>query len=135
MRHRYRRGTGSLAAATLIALLGLSGVPAIGQTAGGTVTPPEGSAAEAAQVRDATLQKTGIAMHHVLAIRKDYAQRLRETTMPAEQSALRQQAEAASERAVTDQGLSLDEYNHVIHLAMADPALKARLMKVESQAE
>jgi hypothetical protein len=83
-------------------------------------------------VPDDTVQKAGVAMHHVLQIRQTYSQRVQAASMPAEKQTLAQQAETETTKAVTDQGLSVQEYNRVLHLAMADPNLKARLLKVET---
>jgi hypothetical protein len=121
---------GSLAVGALVALLGFGAIPAVGQTTGSATTADS----DAAKVPDDTVQKAGVAMHHVIQIRQSYSQREQAASMPSEKQDLLQQAETATVKAVTDQGLSVQEYDRVLHLAMADPNLKARLLKVETTA-
>lgn len=121
----------SLAAGTLAAFLALGAIPALGQTTGQAASTDS----DAAKVPDDTVQKAGVAMHHVLQLRQSYSQREQAASMPAEKQSIAEQAETATTKAVTDQGLSVQEYNRVLHLAMADPNLKARLMKVETTAQ
>ncbi len=122
---------GSLAVGALVALLGFGAIPAVGQTTGSATTADR----DAAKVPDDTVQKAGVAMHHVIQIRQSYSQREQAASMPSEKQDLLQQAETATVKAVTDQGLSVQEYDRVLHLAMADPNLKARLMKVATTAQ
>lgn len=122
---------GSLAVGALVALLGFGAIPAVGQTTGSATTAD----GDAAKVPDDTVQKAGVAMHHVIQIRQSYSQREQAASMPSEKQDLLQQAETATVKAVTDQGLSVQEYDRVLHLAMADPNLKARLMKVATTAQ
>lgn len=120
-----------LAASVLVVSLGPDAMHAVAQTTGPAAT----AGSDAAQVPDDTVRKAGVAMHHVLQIRQSYSQREQAATMPAEKQTIAEQAETATTKAVTDQGLSVQEYNRVLHLAMADPTLKTRLMKVETTAQ
>lgn len=54
---------------------------------------------------------------------------------PNDRQALTQREEAASVKAVEDQGLSVDQYNQVLRMAMADDGLKNRLLTEAQQAQ
>jgi hypothetical protein len=99
--------------------------PAAGQS--GTASP------STVDLSDATVHKVGAALHRVTQIRHDYSQRAQAATMPTEQHALAQQAQTASIQAVQDQGLTVQQYDTVLRIAMNDPQLKDRLLKEASQ--
>jgi hypothetical protein len=89
----------------------------------------------ASQVPDATVQKAGAALRHIAQIRQGYSPQMSAATTPEQQQAVAQQAAAASERAITDQGLTVDQYNQVVRLALADPTFKQRLLAAAQQAQ
>lgn len=115
-----------------IALVGLllSVPPALAQTSGGaapgTVAPGQG----AGSVSDATVQKVGAALHDVAQIEQSYAQRMQSVQNTNERQSMVQRARTDAVKAVNARGLSVDQYNHVIRLAQADPSLKQRLLSV-----
>jgi hypothetical protein len=84
---------------------------------------------------ESTVHKVGVALKHVTQIRKDYANRDNGNMAPNDRQALAQREEAASVKAVQDQGLSVDQYNQVLRMAMADDGLKNRLLAEAQQAQ
>jgi hypothetical protein len=84
---------------------------------------------------DSTVHKVGVALRHVTQIRQDYANRENANMALNDRQALAQREEAASVKAVEDQGLSVDQYNQVLRMAMADEGLKSRLLTEAQQAQ
>ena len=81
------------------------------------------------QMSETMVRKVGTALRHVVAIRQQYAQRA-QSTNPGKQEALSGQAESEMVRAISDQGLSLQQYDQVIQMAQADPALRQRILTI-----
>lgn len=104
----------------------------------GQGTPPNQAAPPAVthpDLSDSTVHKVGVALKHVTQIRQDYANRENPNMAPNDRQALTQREEAASVKAVEDQGLSVDQYNQVLRMAMADDGLKNRLLTEAQQAQ
>jgi hypothetical protein len=122
MRHL---GSSMAAAAILIA----AGLPAAAQTSGSNQHPamPNAGAAHA-DVSDATVGKVGAALRDVVQIKQSYAQRLQSAKTPTEQQDLSKQASGEATASITHHGLTIDQYNQVIHAAQNDPALKERVL-------
>ncbi|HUB12540.1 MAG TPA: DUF4168 domain-containing protein [Acetobacteraceae bacterium] len=83
---------------------------------------------------DETVSKVGRAAGQIALIREAYRDGLNEVDNEGEKQELGQRAEAAAVEALTQQGLSITEYNHVVAAADEDPALKQRLLAA-AQAE
>ena len=60
------------------------------------------------------------------SIRQSYEKRISEAS-PSDKQRLSDEAYDALEKAVTDQGLSVDEYNTILKTAQNDPATRQRL--------
>ena len=74
------------------------------------------------------VHKVGAALRQTVTIRQKYAERAQATKSPEEQQALTTQAQTEMVQAISDQGLSVQQYNQVIQMAQADPTLKQRLL-------
>ena len=129
------RHTTTALATTL--LMSAAVFPAMAQSTGPATgnMPAAAPATSQPDLSDATIHKAGVAMRQVTAIRQDYTSRIQATTAPEQQAALRRQADTASVKVVVDHGLTVEQYNQVLRTAMADPGVKARLLKEESQAQ
>jgi hypothetical protein len=79
-----------------------------------------------ANVSDQELDKTAAAIKSLQGIRSQYAQKLA-TAKPDEQDKIASEAGAAMKKAVTDQGLSVEQYNSIVKLAQNDPNLRAQI--------
>lgn len=105
--------------------------PAAAQRSSPTQPPPGAQGpsttlSPASNVSDQQLDKTAAAIKSLQGIRSSYAQKLA-TAKPDEQDKIAGEASAAMKKAVTDQGLSVDEYNSIVKLAQNDPSIRARI--------
>jgi hypothetical protein len=120
-------------AALMAALMATCAVtPSIAQQSGVVPTPPPapGAATQQGQVSDGMVRKVGMALRQTATIRQKYAERMHSQTAPEQQQQLTQQAQSEMMKAISDQGLSVQQYNQVIQMAQADPSLKQRLISV-----
>jgi hypothetical protein len=113
-------------AAVAAALVACIAMPAAAQQGGGTTTP--GATVPRGEVSDATVQKVGAALRQTATIRQKYAERAQSKTSSQDQETLATAAQTEMVQAISDQGLSVQQYNQVIQMAQADPALKQRLL-------
>jgi hypothetical protein len=63
-------------------------------------------------------------------IRQGYTQRAQSANSQQQQQELTDQAQKDMAKAISDQGLSIQQYNQVIQMAQTDPTLKQRLLSV-----
>jgi len=121
-------GSGMATAAMLIA----AGLPAAAQTSGASRNPTTPATPNAgvphADVSDATVGKVGAALREVVEIKQSYAQRLQSAKTPTEQQDLSKQASGEATASIAHHGLTVDQYNQVIHAAQTDPQLKERVL-------
>jgi len=75
---------------------------------------------------DQKLSAAAAAVGQVASIRQSYEKRISEAS-PSDKQRLSDEAYDALEKAVTDQGLSVDEYNTILKAAQNDPATRQRL--------
>jgi hypothetical protein len=93
-------------------------------------TPPAQSPAPdnpAATILDQKLDATAAAMQRVASLKRDYIQLL-EATSPDDQPRIVNEASNAIEKAVTDQGLSVEEYTAILQVAEDDPQLRQKII-------
>jgi hypothetical protein len=79
-------------------------------------------------ISDETVVKVGRAVGQIALIREAYREGLAELDGDGEKRELAERAEAAAVRAISDQGLSIVEYNRVVATADDDPELEERLL-------
>ena len=114
-------------AATVLSAGWLISQPVVAQTQPGTPNAPSTAAPNAA-VSDQKLDQAAAAIQQVTTVRKNYADKL--SGAPAdEQNEIAKEAQGAMQKAVTDQGLSIGEYNSIVQLAQNDPSVRDQLMK------
>jgi hypothetical protein len=112
-------------------------VPVVAQQ-GRTDTPaPSAPAAtsQSGQMSDAMVQKVGAALRHVATIRQTYQQRAQSANTQQQVQDLNDQARKEMVKAISDQGLSVQQYQQAIQMAQADPALKQRVISAAQQSE
>jgi hypothetical protein len=83
-----------------------------------------------ATVPDETVARTGAALKLVTEIKKVYMPKVEAAPTPDERARLSNQATDAARKAISDQGLTIDQYNNVMELAQADAAMRERLIKI-----
>ena len=80
-------------------------------------------------IPDQKLSAAATAIGQVASIRQSYEKRISEAS-PSDKERLSDEAYDALEKAVTDQGLSIDEYNTILKKAQNDPATRQRLAQL-----
>jgi Domain of unknown function (DUF4168) len=87
-----------------------------------------GAAIQQGDLSDAMVHKVGAALRQTVTIRQKYAEQAQATKSEQQQEALTAQAQTEMMQAISEQGLSVQQYNQVIQMAQADPNLKQRLL-------
>jgi hypothetical protein len=77
-------------------------------------------------ISDEKLNAAAAAIGQVTSIRQSYEQKIAKVP-PSDKQRITDEANGALEKAVTDQGLSVDEYNTIIRTAQNDPAVRQKL--------
>jgi len=123
-----------LAAAALI-VSGLVMTPAANAQMSPPQTRPEQQSPQAQPPRaqspsptisDEKLNAAAVAIGRVTSIRQSYEPKIA-AAPPADKQHVTEEANDAMKKAVTDQGLSLDEYNSIIRTAQNDPSFRQKL--------
>lgn len=116
----------ALISAALVVVVPIPGAHA--QTTGSGQSEPTA-------IPDQKLDATAVAIQRVTSVRREYEQRL-STASGDDQKRIAEEGNTALSKAVTDQGLSLDEFNSIIRLAQNDPGVREKIlqkMKPEGQ--
>jgi len=93
------------------------------QTPGG-----QGQAAQSPAISDQKLDATATALQKVTSVKQDYQQKLNSASGD-EQQRIVSEANDAMSKAVTDQGLSLEEFDSIIRVAQNDPGVREKILK------
>jgi hypothetical protein len=117
--------TRSLAAAIVTAGCYLS-MPVVNVPA---QSPPPGPSTPAPDLSDQKLSAAAAALGHVVGLQKDYRQRIAEAEAPAEKQRLLAEANNAAAKAVTEHGLSVEEYSSIMDAARDNPEIKAKILE------
>jgi hypothetical protein len=81
-----------------------------------------------ANVPDEKLDKAAVAIGRVVALKQTYTQRL-QTAPEGERPQIADEAKSAMTKAVTDQGLSVEEYSNILQVAENDTTVRDRILK------
>jgi hypothetical protein len=79
-------------------------------------------------ITDETISKVGRAVGQIALIREAYREGLTELDSEDDKQELAERAEAAAVHAISEQGLTISEYNRVVASADDDPDLEDRLV-------
>jgi hypothetical protein len=113
---------------TVAGLLVLPAVSAVGQTPSAPPSTAPGPSTAPASIPDKKLDAAAAAAKGVSAVKDTFDQRLAQA--PAgEKERLAGEAEHAMTKAVTDQGLSVEEYVTIMKVAQNDPIVRDKLIK------
>jgi hypothetical protein len=115
----------SLAAAILTAGCYLS-IPTVNVLA---QAPSQGPSISARDLSDQKLKAVAAALERVASLRKDYGQRIAEAEAPAEKERIVAEANKELPKAVTEQGLSVEEYASILDAARDNPEIRDRLFQ------
>ena len=117
--------TRSLVAAILTAGCYLS-IPTVSVLA---QSPPPGPSISARDLSDQKLNAVATALQRVAGLRKDYGQRIAEAEAPAEKERIVAEANKELPKAVTEQGLSVEEYTSILDAARDNPEVRDKLFQ------
>ncbi len=92
-------------------------------------SPPPGPSTSAPDLSDQKLSATAAAMERVVSLQKNYRQRIAEAEAPAEKERIVAEANNELTKAVTEQGLSVDEYTSILDAARDNPEIRDKLLQ------
>jgi hypothetical protein len=117
---RLPTGIFAVAAVAAASLLTLSAADAQNQSPQNQSPTPN--------ISDQKLDAAAAAIDHVTTIRQSYQQKL-STAAPSDQERIAGEATDQMKKAVTDQGLSVEEYNSILQVAQNNPGVRQKLLQ------
>jgi hypothetical protein len=119
----------SLAAAILTVGTWLC-IPPVDAFAQSPPTSPSASpSASAPDLSDQKLNATAAALERVVGLQKDYRQRVAEAEAPAEKERIVAEANNELAKAITEQGISVEEYTSILDAAKGDPEIRGKILQ------
>jgi hypothetical protein len=117
--------TRSLAAAIAIAgcYLSISAVNVVAQS------PAPAPSTSAPDLSDQKLSAAAAALERVVSLQNDYRQRIAEADAPTEKERLVAEANDELKKAVTEQGLSVEEYSSILDVARDNPEVRGKILQ------
>lgn len=103
----------------------LLSAPAAAQ--GQTPAPPGQSQQPGSQISEQKLNAAAAAIQQVATIKEDYQKRIAEAA-PEEKERIVSEAEGALTKAVTDQGITVEEYSSILTVAQNDPQIREKIL-------
>ncbi len=119
---------GVCAAAFAAAGLFLAPVANAQQQSPSASPPTKGMPAAPANISDSKLDAAAEAVKNVSAVKESYKQKIAQAPA-AERERIAGEADKALVQAVTDKGLSVEEYTTILEVAQTDPAVKDKLVQ------
>ena len=89
-------------------------------------SPSPGATDQPSNIPDQKLDAAAAAVQRVTTLKQDYQQRIT-AAAPADKERILNEANSAMVKAVTDQGLSVEEYNSILEVAQNDPGIRAKI--------
>ena len=80
------------------------------------------------EISDTLVQKVGVALGQITQIRETYAERFASLDSDDEKQAAETEAQTVMAEAISQQGLSVEQFNRVVTAAKADPDLEQRVL-------
>lgn len=93
-----------------------------------TPAPEAPAQAQSSDIPDQKLDAAAAALEKVNDIKRSYEQQLT-SAPPAEQERIVNEANTALSKAVTDHGLSVEEYNSIIKVAQNDAQVRQKILQ------
>ncbi len=110
--------------ATVLIAAWLFSVPA----ANAQAQSPSPGPSQSQNISDEKLDAAAAAMEQVSSVKQNYQQRI-EAAAPSEKQRITEEAENALEKAVTGQGLSIEEYTSIIVVAQRNPEVREKILQ------
>jgi hypothetical protein len=92
-------------------------------------TPAPGATAPSPSITDQKLDAAAAALQRVVSLQKQYRDQLAQTQDASAQQQLIAKANSELAKAVTDQGLSVEEYSSIMQVAQNDPDVRGKLLQ------
>src|SRR5207245_11219662 len=89
-------------------------------------SPSPGLSEQAPNISDQKLDGAAAAIERVAILKQDYQQGIA-AAAPADKERILNEAVNALAKAVTDQGLSLEEYDSILEVAQNDPEIREKI--------
>src|SRR5262249_822964 len=89
-------------------------------------SPSPGATAQPSNIPDQKLDAAAAAAQRVTSLNRAYQQQIA-AAAPADQERMLNKANSALQKAVTDQGLSVEEYNSIMEVAQNDPGAREKI--------
>jgi len=113
-------------AATVLTVAWLFSVPvANAQTQSPSPSPSEQTPKD---IPDQKLDAAATALEQVASVKEDYRRRIKAAD-PSDRNRIAEEAHNALVKAVTDRGLSVEEYTSILQLAENDPGVREKLLQ------
>jgi hypothetical protein len=92
-------------------------------------SPPPDPSTSAPDLSDQKLSAAAAALERVVGLQNDYRQRIAEAEAPAEKERLVAEANNELKKAVTEQGLSVEEYSSILDVARDNPEVRGKILQ------
>jgi Domain of unknown function (DUF4168) len=92
-------------------------------------SPPPGPSTSAPDLSDQKLSAVAIALERVASLQMDYRQRIAKAEAPAEKERLVVEANNELTKAVTEQGLSVEEYESILNVAQDNREIRNKILQ------
>jgi len=92
-------------------------------------SPSPGPSTSAPDLLDQKLSAAAAAIERVVSLQNDYRPRIAEAEAPAEKERIVAEANDEFTKAVTEQGLSVEEYASILDMARDDPEIGGKILQ------
>jgi hypothetical protein len=92
-------------------------------------SPRPGPSTSGPDLSDQKLSAVAAALERVVNLQKDYRQRITETEAPADKERIVAEANNELTNAVTEQGLSVEEYTSILNVARDDAEIRGKILQ------
>jgi hypothetical protein len=113
----------------LTAVIVAAAVPAANARAQNTQAPAPSPLQPSQSIPDQKLDATAAALDQISDVKKSYTEQIELTPSEAEKQRLVDEANKALVKAVTDQGLSVEEYTSIMVMAQSDPQVRQKILQ------
>jgi hypothetical protein len=93
------------------------------------VQSPAPSPAPSQSIPDDKLDATAAALNQIVDVKESYTKQIEATPSESEKQRLVDDANKALVKAVTDQGLSVEEYTSIMVMAQNDPMVRQKILQ------
>ena len=104
-------------------------VPAATAQAPSPASPAPDRSEQSPSIPDQKLVAAATALQQVAGLKRDYQQRVDAATSESDKQRLVEEANSALTKAVTDQGLSVEEYAAIMVIAQNDPQVREKILQ------